>query len=223
MKHKHIGKLLLYPALALLLANNLLQAAPAEIGAAVERYKAGHPDQAIELLRPLAAAGDADAQYLLGNIIYGLAESTDLADTADAITWYRMAASRDHAQASYALGVIYANQWRKSKDPQHAGIAEAWYQKAADLGYEPALGQLMQLAARDRSNPPAGKSLTYTNSSFSSSRDTGNNGETGSNRLEQPESASPGAQAISELDNIGDPVAEANKLIQLIDLLKSIQ
>jgi hypothetical protein len=212
----HTRKKLICPAWLLLVYSNLLFASSADIDSAVGKYAAGHPDQAIEILRPLAASGNAEAQYLLGNIIYALSATT-AADSGDAVTWYKMAAAQDSAEASYALGVIYANQWLTSQDPQHARLAEIYYQKAADLGYEQALGPLMQIATQNRTGKPASKSLTYTNSSFSSGR------EAAKQQQEKAQSRAPVKQATPELDSLGDPIAEAEKLLQLIDLLKSLQ
>ena len=213
--HAHIRKIATCSTLLLLLFSNLLIAASAEIDKAVEKYHAGHPDQAIAILKPLAASGDSDAQYLLGNIIYGLARSSNLTRTEDAVTWYKMAAAQDSPEASYALGVIYANRWLKSKDPQHAGLAEAWYQKAVDLGHEQALGPLMTIAAQNRKDKPA-SSLTYTNSSFSSHQ------QTGTRQKEKTQSAPPPEQAPTEFSDIGDPIVEAQKLLQLIELLQNL-
>ncbi|MCP4332412.1 MAG: sel1 repeat family protein, partial [Gammaproteobacteria bacterium] len=216
--HTHIRKTTLCSTLLLLLISNLLFAASAEIDKAVKEYHAGRPGQAITILKPLAASGDSDAQYLLGNIIYGLAQSSNLTRTGDAVAWYKMAAAQDSPEASYALGVIYANQWLKSKDPQHAGLAEAWYQKAADLGYEQALGPLMKIAAQNSRDKPA-SSLSYTNSSFSNHR------ETEARKEENTQSAAPSKQAPTEFsDTAGtsDPFAEAIKLMQLIEQLQNL-
>jgi len=213
--HAHIRKTASCSILLLLLFSNLVFAAAAEINQAIEKYHAGHPDQAIAILKPLAASGDSDAQYLLGNIIYGLARSSNLASTSDAVTWYKMAAAQDSPEASYALGVIYANRWLKSKDRQYAGLAEAWYQKAADLGYEQALGPLMKIAAQNSKDKSA-SSLSYTNSSFSSPQ------QPGAKQTEKTQNAPPPDQAPTELGDIGDPIAEAQKLLQLIELLQNL-
>ena len=202
--------------LLLLLFSNLLFGASAEIDKAVKEYHAGHPDQAITTLNPLAASGDSDAQNLLGNIIYGLAQSSDLVRTEDAVTWYKMAAAQDSPEASYALGVIYANQWLKSKDPRHAGLAEAWYQKAADLGHEQALGPLMKIAAQNSEDKPA-SSLSYTNSSFPNHR------ETGARHEENTQGAAPSKQAPTEFSDTSDPFTEAKKLMELIEQLQSLR
>ena len=211
----HIRKIASCSTLLLLLFSNLLFAASAEIDQAVKKYNAGHPDQAISILKPLATSGDSDAQYLLGNIIYGLAKTSNLAHTEDAVTWYKLAAAQDSPEASYALGVIYANRWLKSKDPQHAGLAEAWYQKAADLGYAQALGPLMKIAAQNSKNKPA-SSLSYTNSSFS------NHQQTEASKKENTQSAPSSKMAPTELGETSDPFVEAKKLMKLIEQLQSL-
>ncbi|MCP4765004.1 MAG: sel1 repeat family protein [Gammaproteobacteria bacterium] len=213
--HTHIKKTALLSTLLLLLFSNLLFAASAEIDKAVKKYHAGHPDQAITILKPLAASGDSDAQYLLGNIIYALAQTSNLADTEDAVIWYKLAAAQDYPEASYALGVIYANRWLKSKDPQHAALAEFWYQKAADLGYEKAMGPLMKIAAQN-SKDKSVSSLSYTNSSFS------NHQQTGAKQKENKQSAVPSKKAPTEFSDSGDAFAEAKKLMQLIEQLQKL-
>ena len=45
------------------------------IDEAVKRYYAGFPDEAISMMKPLALSGDVNAQYLLGNILYGLSKT----------------------------------------------------------------------------------------------------------------------------------------------------
>ena len=213
--HPHIRKTALLATLLLLLFHKALFAASGAIDEAISKYATGHPGQAIEILKPLAASGDSNAQYLLGNIIYGLAQSSDIAHTEDAVTWYKMAAAQDSAEANYALGVIYANQWLRSKDRQQAVLAEAYYQQAADLGYEQALGPLMKIAAQNRAGKST-NSLSYTNSSFSSQR------ETAPKQEKKAQNESPPKQAPTELIDLGDPIAEANKLMQLIEQLQKL-
>jgi hypothetical protein len=211
--HTCISSLL--AALLLMIFVNLVSATPADIDAAVKNYSAGHPDRAIAILKPLAASGDSEAQYLLGNIIYGLAGSSNAARVEDAIAWYELAAAQDSAEANYALGVIYANRWMNSKDPRDSALAEAYYQRSADLGYEPALGPLMSIAAKNKSNRTA-NSLTYTDSSF------GQREKSATKQKQKPQSAQPTEQAPVVPGDLGDPIAEANKLLQLIDQLQKL-
>ena len=108
------------------------------IDEAVKRYYAGFPDEAISMMKPLALSGDVNAQYLLGNILYGLSKTKNFSDLDGPIKWYRMAAEQDSAAANYALGVIFYNKWRESRDKKEAATAIIYYQKAAELGYKKA-------------------------------------------------------------------------------------
>ena len=61
-------------ALLLTVSGNFALAG-AELNKAVQLYYEGKPEEAISAIRSLAEAGDAEAQYTLGNILYGLAEA----------------------------------------------------------------------------------------------------------------------------------------------------
>ncbi|MCP4492548.1 MAG: sel1 repeat family protein [Gammaproteobacteria bacterium] len=148
-----------------LLTNNVL-AVSVELDQAIKTYYAGYPDQAIAMIRPLAIAGDVEAQYLLGNILYGLGNTGQSHDREDPTKWYRIAAQQGSAEANYALGVIYNNAWSKNQQKRDAELARTYYQKAKDLGYEKALVALARLAPQvDLTSKK--QSLTYSNSSFS--------------------------------------------------------
>ena len=72
---RHSSKLSLCLALLLNLTANSPAMAADVVDDAIKRYYAGYPAEAIEMLRPIASAGDAGAQYLLGNILYTLSSS----------------------------------------------------------------------------------------------------------------------------------------------------
>jgi TPR repeat protein len=79
-------------------------------------------------LQAKAEAGDAEAQYLLGNRYYygkGVAK-----DQTDGVKWYRKAAAQNYSKAQNKLGYCYESGEGVAKD-----LVEAvkWYRKAADL------------------------------------------------------------------------------------------
>lgn len=120
----------------------------AELDEAVKMYYAGYPAEAISMIKPLALAGDIDAQYLLGNIIYSLSEEGNLATVGDPVRWYQMAAEQNSADAIYALGVIFHNRWIKSRGQKEAANAITYYQKALELGLVKAQPPLSKLVSR---------------------------------------------------------------------------
>ena len=93
-------------------------------------FRAGDVQQALEEWRPLAEAGDANAQHALGMMReYGRGlERSD----AEAAKWYRRAAKQHMADAQYRLGVLHENGWGVARD---AGLAVVWYERAAQLGH----------------------------------------------------------------------------------------
>lgn len=153
----------------LLLLSNSPFAGPTELDRAVKKYYAGYPVQAINIIKPMAISGDAEAQYLLGNIFYGLSKSESSLAVENPVKWYEMAAEQDSAPASYALGVIYNNRWVKSSDQKEAELAKMYYQKALGLGYKQAEAALHKLTEHNQSNSKS-TSLVYTNESFNNTQ-----------------------------------------------------
>ena len=131
-----------------LLASCSVAAATKEINDAVSRYYAGFPEEAISMMKPLAFAGDVDAQYLLGNILYSLSKTGDDKFIDESVKWYKMAAEQNSAAANYALGVISQNKWLNSRNKKDAANAIVYYQKAFDLGYTKAHTHLTRIKSR---------------------------------------------------------------------------
>lgn len=152
-----------------MLFSNSPLAGSTELDQAIKKYYAGYPNQAISIIKPLAISGDVEAQYLLGNIFYGLSNSKTPILLENPIKWYEMAAAQDSAPANYALGVIYNNQWTRTSDQKEADLAKMYYQKALELGYKQAEAALHKLNEHSQSTSK-GTSLVYTNESFSSKR-----------------------------------------------------
>lgn len=89
----------------------------------------GRYDDALELLRPLAEGGDADAQNVLGGLYmqgWGVAQ-----DVAEARRWYEQSAAQDNPLALYNLGGMYANGIGVERD---CGRALALVHRPAEAG-----------------------------------------------------------------------------------------
>ncbi|MGH6652544.1 MAG: SPOR domain-containing protein [Sphingopyxis sp.] len=89
------------PALA---APAATKAAAPSVKDGVDQWEAGSPQQAVSIWRPLALAGDADAQFNLGQA-YKLGRGVP-ADLVQAEDWYRRAAKQGHLQAEDNLGLV---------------------------------------------------------------------------------------------------------------------
>lgn len=121
-----------------------------QLDEAVNKYYAGFTDEAIGMIEPLARAGDVDAQYLLGNMLYSLSNTGKLGEVDGSVKWYRMAAAQKSVGANYALGAVFHNRWLKSRADGDAATAIVHYQSAVDLGYEKAQTPLTTILSRSR-------------------------------------------------------------------------
>lgn len=91
-------------ALPLALASMLAAPAHADVKDGVDAWQAGNYQAAVAQWRPLALAGDADAQFNLGQAYkLGRGVPTDL---GQAEVWYRRAAKQGHLQAEDNLGLV---------------------------------------------------------------------------------------------------------------------
>ncbi len=95
-----------FRAAAFLALPLLALAAPAhaDVKSGVEAWQAGDYQRAVAEWRPLAVAGDADAEFNLGQA-YKLGRGVP-ADLGQAESWYRRAAKQGHLQAEDNLGLI---------------------------------------------------------------------------------------------------------------------
>ena len=194
-----------------------LSANPASLDDALKQYYAGYPDQAIELLEPIAASGDIDAQYLLGNMLYTLSQG-------DPLQWYHAAAEQGSAAANFALGTIYQNRWVQSRLAEDADLAQAHFQRALELGDQNAQAALTKLAEHRRATANS-SSLTYTNESFSSTREapekrktssqtaTASTAKTSRKRASARDELS---EALANFQSSGDLLSDAQRLQKLI-------
>ncbi|WP_336971752.1 SPOR domain-containing protein [Sphingobium aromaticiconvertens] len=109
------------------LTGALMIAAPvlADVKAGVDAWQQGDYARAIAQWRPLAQAGDADAQFNMGQA-YKLGRGVQ-SDMSTAIEWYRKAAAQGHTRAEDNLGLLMFQQGDR------AG-AMPYLQKAATRG-----------------------------------------------------------------------------------------
>ncbi|HEX8064817.1 MAG TPA: tetratricopeptide repeat protein, partial [Allosphingosinicella sp.] len=112
-------------ALFLIGANAVAGAAPSDVKAGVDRWMRGDYSGAIAQWRPLAEAGNADAQFNLGQA-YKLGRGVP-ADAATAQSWYQKAARQSHEQAQVNVGLLLYNGGRRQE-------ALPWIRKAVELG-----------------------------------------------------------------------------------------
>lgn len=96
----------------------------------LEAFRAGDNQQALEHWKPLAEAGDANAQHAIG-MMHEYGRGLTRGDR-EAMQWYRKAAEQGVAEAQYRVGVFHENGWGVA--PSHR-LAVQWYQRAAQLGH----------------------------------------------------------------------------------------
>lgn len=99
--------------------------ASADVKAGVDAWKQGDHTRAVAAWRPLAAAGDADAQFNLGQA-YKLGRGVPI-DLPIAMDWFRKAAAQGHQHASDNLGLLLFQQGRRDD-------AMPYVRKSADRG-----------------------------------------------------------------------------------------
>jgi TPR repeat protein len=95
--------------------------------AAYDRHEYG---TALQLMRPLAEQGDADAQNGLGALYYHGYGVTQ--DFKEAIKWYRLAAAQGNLNAQVNLGSMYYEGEGVAEDLAHSHM---WLSIAAERGY----------------------------------------------------------------------------------------
>ena len=86
----------------------------------------GMGDYTTQRYRVTAEQGDAETQYLLGDL-YRIGQGVE-EDYAEAEKWYRRAAEQGHVEAQYWLGRLYENGLGFERDDSEAA---EWYKKAA--------------------------------------------------------------------------------------------
>jgi hypothetical protein len=100
----------------------------------------GDYDQALAEFRPLAEAGDAEAQSHLASMYY-VGRAVDK-DYDKAFNWYLKAAEQGHMDSEYSIGNMYLLGESVPQDNQKAAL---WYDKAARQGHVAAAHNLQSL------------------------------------------------------------------------------
>jgi len=100
----------------------------------------GWYQRAAESLKQAADREDAEAQFLLGEMLLrarGIPE-----DKPEAMKWFLKAARQEHGEAQYRLAMLYHNGWGVD---QNIAKAVGWYTAAAQLGHEKAQYRLAEM------------------------------------------------------------------------------
>ena len=94
--------------------------------------KLGDYGEAVEVLEPLADAGDELAIYTIG-VLYATGGEGLKQDYNKSFTYYQKGADKRHAGSMRQVGVAYANGWGVAANPT---MAQQWYENAANRGDE---------------------------------------------------------------------------------------
>jgi uncharacterized protein len=116
--------------LAVTLALGLHASAHAGFTEGANAYNARNYTLALKEISPLAKAGNADAQHLLG-LMYYMGRGVPQ-DYRQAFAWHQKAALQGKADAQYVLGAMY---YKGNSVPQDQKQAVYWFRKAAELGH----------------------------------------------------------------------------------------
>lgn len=128
-------------------------AAAAPIDDGVEAYLRGNYKQALRIWEPLAAKGNAAAQYWLGSMYFN-GQGGIPQNHQEAMKLCRLAALQGHMDAQFVLGHMYADGEGVEQDYHEAA---KWFRAAAEQGHEGA-----KKALRDPRMIEAAKSLDAT-------------------------------------------------------------
>jgi len=123
--------------LALGFALSFPQLAQAGFAEGATAYNAKNYAVALKEITPLAKAGNADAQHLLGLMYYMGRGVTQ--DYKQALEWHRKAALQGKADAQYVVGAMYYTGNAVIQDHKQA---VAWFRKAAEQSHAEALQAL---------------------------------------------------------------------------------
>jgi TPR repeat protein len=115
---------------AVIFALGLHGSAMAGFAEGASAYNARNYPLALKEITPLAKAGHADAQHLLG-LMYYMGQGVPR-DYKQAMAWHRRAALQGKADAQYVLGAMY---YTGNSVPQDQKVAVSWFRKAAEQGH----------------------------------------------------------------------------------------
>jgi TPR repeat protein len=128
--------------LAISLALGLHSAAMAGFAEGATAYNNKNYAVAYKEILPLARAGNADAEHLLG-LMYYMGRGVPQ-DYKQALAWHRKAAEQGKADAQYVVGAMYYTGNAVIQDHKQAVI---WFRKAAEQGH-PEAQQVLGLMYR---------------------------------------------------------------------------
>lgn len=141
---------------AMTIALSLHASAMAGFTEGANAYNARNYSQALKEVTPLAKAGHADAQHLLGLMYYmgrGVAR-----DYKQAMIWHRKAAQQGKADAQYVVGAMY---YTGNAVPLDQKLAVSWFRKAAEQGHAEAQHALGLMYRYHAAGLPADRVLAY--------------------------------------------------------------
>ena len=100
-----------------------------DLGSGMTMFEQGRFEAAEAELEPLAEAGDARAQYILGVIFQNGLSGKQYPGSA--VAWFRKAASQGYVEAQMELGRMYRDGDGVAQDPEEM---IKWYKLAAEQG-----------------------------------------------------------------------------------------
>jgi TPR repeat protein len=91
--------------------------------------------------RAKAKAGDAEAQYILGNVYYNIDDPLNTIgvpsiDTDEAMRWWLKSANQGYSEAEYAMGSAYERGYSGLNEKEAQIQALKWWKKAAMQGHK---------------------------------------------------------------------------------------
>jgi len=116
--------------IAILFALGLHGGAMAGLTEGANAYNARNYAQALKEITPLAKAGNADAQHLMG-LMYYMGRGVTR-DYRQAFSWHYKAAQQGKADAQYVIGAMY---YTGNAVPQDQKLAVQWFRKAAEQNH----------------------------------------------------------------------------------------
>ena len=128
--------------LAIVIALGWQQAAMAGFAEGATAYNSKNYAVALKEIRPLAQAGNADAEHLMG-LMYYMGRGVPQ-DYKTALEWHRKAALKGKADAQYVVGAMYYTGNAVIQDQKQA---VGWFRKAAEQGH-PQAQQVLGLMYR---------------------------------------------------------------------------
>jgi uncharacterized protein len=141
---------------AIVIALGLAGPACAGFSEGATAYNAKNYSRALKEITPLARAGHADAQHLLG-LMYYMGRGVTR-DYKQALMWHRKAAEQGKADAEYVVGSMYYTGNAGEANPRQA---VQWFRRAAEKGHAEAQHALGLMYRFQAAGLPQDKVLAY--------------------------------------------------------------